>query len=125
MTDEAKSKQDGIEIKLKEDNSKPETQKKMEKTKKTEAKTVSAAGGDSDKKKSSYDDEHTIPLEQLEEEILKTDFNAGLTKSEAGERLEKFGPNFLTPPDKTPEWIKFLKTMFTGFSMHLLCGHQT
>ena len=27
--------------------------------------------------------------------------------------------------EKTPEWIKFLKTMFTGFSMHLLCGHQT
>ena len=119
MTDEAKSKQDGIEIKLKEDNSKPEAQKKMEETKKTEAKTVSAAGGDSDKKKSSYDDEHTISLEQLEEEILKTDFNAGLTKSEAGERLEKFGPNSLTPPHKTPEWIKFLKTMFTGFALLL------
>ena len=79
MTDEAKSKQDGIEIKLKEDTSKPEAQKKMEETKKT----VSAAGGDSDKKKSTYDDEHTIPLEQHDEETLKTDFTVGLTKSEA------------------------------------------
>ena len=35
------------------------------------------------KKKSTYDDEHTIPLEQHDEETLKTDFTVGLTKSEA------------------------------------------
>ena len=53
---------------------------------KTGDKSPGAAGGDSDKKKKStctYDDENTIPLQQHEEEILKTDFNVGLIKSEA------------------------------------------
>ena len=51
---------------------------------KTGDKSPGAAGGESDrKKKSTYDDENTIPLQQHEEEILKTDFNVGLIKSEA------------------------------------------
>ena len=69
MTDSDKSKQDGLEIKVKEANSKPEVQKEMEETKKTgDKKAPAAAGGDSDKKKKgTYDDEHTTPLEKLEE----------------------------------------------------------
>ena len=78
----------------------------------------SSAGGDSDLKKTSYKDEHTITLEDLKER-LETDFSSGLTESEALERLEKFGPNSLTPPKKTPEWVKFCKTMFTGFALLL------
>jgi len=78
-----------------------------------------APSGDSNvTKKSSYDNEHTVPLKQLEE-TLETDFNTGLSSTEAKERLDKFGPNCLSPPKKTPEWIKFLKTMFTGFAMLL------
>ena len=53
---------------------------------KTGDKSPGAAGGDSDMKKKStctYDDENTIPLQQHEEQILKTDFNVGLIKSEA------------------------------------------
>ena len=83
---------------------------------------VETASGDSDvKKKSTYGEEHTVPLKQLEE-LLETDFKTGLTITEAKKRLDKFGPNCLTPPKKTPEWIKFLKTMFMGFAMLLWVG---
>ena len=55
------------------------------------------AVGDFDKKKPSYEDEHTIPLAELKEK-LETYFESGLTNPEANDRLEKFGPNSLTPP---------------------------
>ena len=76
------------------------------------------AGGDFDKKKTSYEDEHTIPLAELKEK-LETDFESGLTNPEAKDRLENFGPNSLTPPPKTPRWLKFCMTMFMGFAMLL------
>ena len=47
---------------------------------------------------------------------MKTDFKLGLTDAEAKARLERDGPNALTPPPKTPEWIKFLKVMVGGFA---------
>jgi len=78
----------------------------------------SASGDSSGHRKSTYNDEHTVSLETLRDR-LKTDFETGLANTEAKDRLEKFGPNSLTPPKKTPEWIKFLKTMFTGFAMLL------
>eukprot|EP00092_Neocalanus_flemingeri_P107949 GFUD01138573.1.p1 GENE.GFUD01138573.1~~GFUD01138573.1.p1 ORF type:complete len:1018 (+),score=307.35 GFUD01138573.1:120-3173(+) len=90
----------------------------LEKTTDVLEKKHPAADGDSEQKKISYDDEHTISLEELKER-LETDYEAGLTKSEAADRLENFGPNSLTPPSKTPEWLKFCKTMFTGFAMLL------
>jgi sodium/potassium-transporting ATPase subunit alpha len=35
---------------------------------------------------------------------------------------EKYGPNALTPPPVTPEWIKFLLTLFGGFAALLWTG---
>ena len=64
------------------------------------------AGGDFDRKKTCYEDEHTIPLAELKEK-LETYFESGLTNPEANDRLEKFGPNSLTPP-KTPEVAQVL-----------------
>ena len=55
------------------------------------------AGGDFNKKKTRYEDEHTVPLAELKEK-LETYFESGLTNPEANDRLEKFGPNSLTPP---------------------------
>ena len=60
-------------------------------------------------------DDHLISPEELEI-FLKTSLKNGLTNSEAERRLLEYGPNALTPPKKTPECLKFLKTLFTGFA---------
>lgn len=36
--------------------------------------------------------------------------------------MERDGPNTLTPPITTPEWIKFMKQIFGGFSVLLWGG---
>lgn len=36
--------------------------------------------------------------------------------------LQKNGLNKLTPPKITPEWVKFLKKLFSGFSILLWIG---
>lgn len=46
----------------------------------------------------------------------------GLSHAQAKANLERDGPNALTPPKQTPEWIKFCKTMFGGFAMLLWIG---
>lgn len=46
----------------------------------------------------------------------------GLTQAEARRRLERDGPNALTPPKQTPEWVKFCKNLFGGFSLLLWIG---
>lgn len=49
-------------------------------------------------------------------------FAQGLTKQQAAENLKLYGYNELTPPKTTPMWVKFLITMFTGFSLLLWIG---
>uniref|UniRef100_A0A4W4FZU8 Sodium/potassium-transporting ATPase subunit alpha n=1 Tax=Electrophorus electricus TaxID=8005 RepID=A0A4W4FZU8_ELEEL len=46
----------------------------------------------------------------------------GLTTKRAAEILERDGPNALTPPPTTPEWVKFCKQLFGGFSILLWIG---
>uniref|UniRef100_A0AAY5EJ20 Sodium/potassium-transporting ATPase subunit alpha n=1 Tax=Electrophorus electricus TaxID=8005 RepID=A0AAY5EJ20_ELEEL len=46
----------------------------------------------------------------------------GLTASRAKEILARDGPNALTPPPTTPEWVKFCKQLFGGFSTLLWIG---
>ena len=58
-----------------------------------------------DAQQSTYKEEHTMPLEKLAEQ-LDTNLETGLVESEANLRLERDGPNALTPPQKTPEWLK-------------------
>jgi len=36
--------------------------------------------------------------------------------------LERDGPNELTPPKTTPEWVKFCKQLFGGFALLLWLG---
>lgn len=45
-----------------------------------------------------------------------------MTHAKARENLERDGPNILTPPITTPEWIKIAKQIFGGFSVLLWCG---
>ncbi|OAF68794.1 hypothetical protein A3Q56_03462 [Intoshia linei] len=74
-----------------------------------------------DLKKEMDIDHHKIPLEELTRR-LETDVEKGLTSEEAKRRLHRDGPNELTPPKKIPEYIKFLKQLFGGFSTLLWVG---
>merc|ERR1712198_198901 len=59
------------------------------------------------------------------DELLKrfgTNLENGLTAAQAKAGLEEHGPNALTPPPTTPEWIKFCKNLFSGFAMLLWFG---
>lgn len=66
-------------------------------------------------------DDHKISLEELYKR-RNTCGEKGLTSAQAKEHLEKDGYNELTPPKTTPEWIKFCKQLFGGFSTLLWIG---
>ncbi|EDO36455.1 predicted protein [Nematostella vectensis] len=66
-------------------------------------------------------DWHKVPLEALVNR-LDSSVEKGLSQEEAEVRLERDGPNCLTPPPTTPEWVKFLKLLFGGFSLLLWVG---
>lgn len=46
----------------------------------------------------------------------------GLTNAKARDFLARDGPNALTPPPTTPEWVKFCRQLFGGFSILLWIG---
>lgn len=46
----------------------------------------------------------------------------GLTTEQAKAVLARDGPNALTPPKTTPEWVKFCRQLFGGFAMLLWAG---
>jgi len=66
-------------------------------------------------------DEHKIAIEELVVR-LKTNINTGHTTAQAAEFMARDGPNQLTPPKTTPEWVKFCKQLFGGFSLLLWIG---
>uniref|UniRef100_A0A9J7XNB2 Sodium/potassium-transporting ATPase subunit alpha n=2 Tax=Cyprinus carpio TaxID=7962 RepID=A0A9J7XNB2_CYPCA len=66
-------------------------------------------------------DDHKLTLEELHRKY-GTDLSRGLTSARVAEILARDGPNALTPPPTTPEWVKFCKQMFGGFSMLLWTG---
>lgn len=66
-------------------------------------------------------DEHKVPIEDLYRRY-GTDPTHGLSAEKAKEILLRDGPNCLTPPKTTPEWVKFCRTLFGGFSMLLWIG---
>lgn len=59
--------------------------------------------------------DHFIALESLCEK-LNTNVEMGLTEEQASNIFLRDGPNILTPPKVTPEYIKFIKCMFHGFA---------
>jgi len=65
--------------------------------------------------------EHKCTLEELAVQ-LGTNLTKGLTAKQAADYLARDGPNALTPPKTTPEWIKFCKNLFGGFSTLLWIG---
>ncbi|KAF7227021.1 sodium/potassium-transporting ATPase subunit alpha-3b isoform X1 [Nothobranchius furzeri] len=65
--------------------------------------------------------EHKMSVEEVCRK-LHTDIVQGLTNAKAAEYLLRDGPNSLTPPPTTPEWVKFCRQLFGGFSILLWTG---
>jgi len=65
--------------------------------------------------------EHTDSIEDVAKQY-KVSLEKGLSDSEVQERLKRDGYNELTPPKTTPEWIKFCRNLFGGFSTLLWIG---
>merc|ERR1719391_770402 len=53
---------------------------------------------------------------------LGTNADTGLTNAQVKHNQERDGPNRLTPPPQTPEWVKFCQNLFGGFSLLLWLG---
>ncbi|CAL4144660.1 unnamed protein product [Meganyctiphanes norvegica] len=66
-------------------------------------------------------DEHKVPIEELFQR-LTVNPDTGLSMTEGRRRYERDGPNALTPPKTIPEWVKFCKNLFGGFSLLLWVG---
>jgi len=66
-------------------------------------------------------DVHKVSLDVLCKRF-DTDLNRGLSESQAKANYEQYGPNALTPPPTTPEWVKFCQCLFSGFAMLLWAG---
>ena len=66
-------------------------------------------------------DYHQISLSELCQR-LGTNLETGLTEAQAKANLDRDGPNALTPPPTTPEWVKFCQNLFGGFAMLLWLG---
>lgn len=77
--------------------------------------------GEDELKKELEMDQHTVSLETLCGRY-RADINRGHTFARAQEYLDRDGPNALSPPPTTPEWIKFCKNLFGGFAMLLWFG---
>ena len=74
-----------------------------------------------DLKKELEVDVHKVALDDLYKRFGVNPVT-GLTTSQAKAAFEKHGPNALTPPPTTPEWVKFLQALFGGFAMLLWLG---
>jgi len=85
--------------------------------------------GKGKKKKTDMDDlkkelemtEHKVTMQELCAS-LETNLETGLTDAIVKRNFARDGPNALTPPKQTPEWVKFLKQLFGGFAMLLWIG---
>ncbi|XP_008549107.1 sodium/potassium-transporting ATPase subunit alpha isoform X1 [Microplitis demolitor] len=78
--------------------------------------------GDLDDLKQELDiDFHKISIEELYQRF-QTHPENGLSHAKAKENLLRDGPNSLTPPRTTPEWVKFCKNLFGGFALLLWIG---
>lgn len=60
-------------------------------------------------------DEHNLSPAELASKF-STDLRSGLSLAEAKTRRERDGPNALTPPYKTPAFVKFLNQLVSGFA---------
>ncbi|XP_007945980.1 sodium/potassium-transporting ATPase subunit alpha-4-like [Orycteropus afer afer] len=88
---------------------------------KTKMKTRKETRDIEELKKEVVMDDHKLTLQELSAKY-SVDLRKGLTHDQAQKILEQEGPNTLTPPPTIPEWIKFCKQLFGGFSILLWIG---
>ncbi|KAM4644546.1 LOW QUALITY PROTEIN: sodium/potassium-transporting ATPase subunit alpha-2-like [Amazona ochrocephala] len=93
------------------------------------AATTSENGGGKRKQKEKELDELKKEVNMDDHKLLdelgrryQVDLSRGLTNARAAEILAQDGPNALTPPPTTPEWVKFCRQLFGGFSILLWIG---
>ena len=67
-------------------------------------------------------DVHRIEIDELFRRFGTQDLQKGLSAAQAKTNQEKYGPNALTPPPTTPEWVKFLQCLFGDFALLLWLG---
>jgi len=67
-------------------------------------------------------DVHKVSVEELCKRFKVQSIESGLSANQADANLAEYGPNALTPPPKTPEWVKFCQQMFSGFACLLWLG---
>jgi len=72
-------------------------------------------------KKESAFDEHKISIDELVTRF-NTDLVKGLADSQVKIAFDRDGPNCLSPPKTTPEWVKFCRNLFGGFALLLWSG---
>ncbi|EEZ98712.1 sodium/potassium-transporting ATPase subunit alpha [Tribolium castaneum] len=94
--------------------------KKFERKKSLSRKEISLARLENFRKEV-ITDTHSVALSDLCRR-LETDRENGLSPEKAAEILAKTGPNTLTPSTKTPEIVKFIRTLTHGFSLLLWIG---
>merc|ERR1711892_609013 len=66
-------------------------------------------------------DVHKVTIDELLKRF-NSDVERGLTDTQAKKGLLEHGPNALTPPPTTPEWVKFCQNLFSGFACLLWLG---
>lgn len=76
---------------------------------------------DADLRKEVEMTEHKDSIDKVAEQF-ELDLVKGLTEEQVLERRVRDGYNELTPPETTPEWIKFCLNLFGGFSTLLWIG---
>merc|ERR1711910_314274 len=83
-------------------------------------------GGKKEKNLNELKQELEIDVHKVDVDVLCKRFNTnveqGLTDSQAAKGLVEHGPNALTPPPTTPEWVKFCQNLFSGFACLLWIG---
>merc|ERR1712226_233235 len=77
-------------------------------------------GKTEDLKKELELDVHKVDLVDLYKRFGSSE--NGLKKDQAAKNLAEYGPNALTPPPTTPEWVKFCQNLFGGFATLLWIG---
>merc|ERR1712179_39825 len=66
-------------------------------------------------------DVHKVTVDELCKRF-NTHPKNGMTLAQVEKSRALYGPNALTPPPTTPEWIKFCQCLFSGFAMLLWLG---
>merc|ERR1711970_1684762 len=88
--------------------------------------TTMGRGGKKEKNLNELKQELEIDVHKVDVDVLCKRFNTnveqGLTDAQAAKGIIEHGRNELTPPPTTPEWVKFLQCLFSGFSCLLWFG---